>query len=138
MYTRKPFNGNYQETSPFGQRIHPVTKEPSFHKGIDFATPIGTPLVACVDGSIKSGEDEINGKYAQLFFTTEQGTKGYFLYAHLSEVSDQKKVKAGDEVGKSGASGRVTGPCFHFQLGLMLAKKGEYQIVNPYQYVDLA
>jgi murein DD-endopeptidase MepM/ murein hydrolase activator NlpD len=69
---------------------------------------------------------------------TEARTKGFFLYDHLSEVTDVKKVKAGDEIGKSGKSGRVTGPCLHLSLFLMLDKDKEYKAVNPKQYVNFA
>jgi murein DD-endopeptidase MepM/ murein hydrolase activator NlpD len=138
IWARKPFNGAFQETDPFGPRVHPVLKILKFHNGIDFGLPLGTPVIACVDGRIESGFDSIDGYWIKLHFMTEARTKGFFLYDHLSKVDDVKKVKAGDEIGKSGGSGRVTGTCLHFGLFLMLNKDKEYKVVNPKQYVNFA
>lgn len=138
MQAQSPFKKHCPQSSPFGNRIHPITKLPAFHKGIDFPLPLGTPLYAVMSGRVVTGEDDINGLYAQIFFTTPQNTKGFAHYAHLSSAMAVKTIKAGELIGHSGASGRVTGPVFHFQLELMLGKKNEYQVVNPEQYVRFA
>lgn len=44
--------GTWVESSPFGPRIHPITVEPSFHTGTDFAAPAGTPILAAADGTV--------------------------------------------------------------------------------------
>ena len=136
MWARKPFDYQTIETSPFGHRTHPVTGRDSFHSGIDFSMPVGTPLIAIADGEIIAKEDDLNGKYIQLLFTTEQGTKGLAIYCHCSKMTKKKTVKAGDIIGYSGNTGRSTGPHLHFGLKLSLGKKNEFLLVNPTQYVN--
>ena len=139
MWTKKPFALSYQVTSPFGPRVHPITHEQSFHKGIDFGMPVGTPLLASYNGVIENGEDDIDGKYVKIKFITPELTRGFFLYCHLSEhtLPNKSKVVTGDQVGLSGNTGHSTGPHLHFQLELML-KKDQYSVVNPMQYVNFA
>lgn len=73
------------------------------HPGIDFAVPIGTPVYAPRDGSIWIGPaDGKQGTYLLLSYDDVQMT-----LAHLSKVAvaSSAKVKAGDLVCYSGATG---------------------------------
>jgi len=56
----------------------------------------------------------------------------YTLYAHLSEIEAQpgKMVKTGEEIGKVGATGRVTGPHLHWGLTVERARVNALQIVQ--------
>ena len=49
-------------SSPFGVRVHPVTGQPSFHDGVDYAASCGTSVAAASSGTvIKAGPDPIYG-----------------------------------------------------------------------------
>jgi murein DD-endopeptidase MepM/ murein hydrolase activator NlpD len=49
-------------SSPFGVRVHPITGQPSFHDGVDYATSCGTSVAAASSGTvIKAGRDSIYG-----------------------------------------------------------------------------
>ena len=116
----RPVADKFKIASPYGVRTHPVTNElNSFHKGVDFACPVGTPVVACFDGtilSIKSKHDE-NPAGNRLWLYCGTHRAGYF---HLDDdgvrVKPDQRVKAGELLAFSGATGRVSGPHLHFQL----------------------
>ena len=40
-------------SSTFGMRYHPVLGYSRMHKGVDFAVPVGTPVMAAGSGTIK-------------------------------------------------------------------------------------
>jgi murein DD-endopeptidase MepM/ murein hydrolase activator NlpD len=49
-------------SSPFGIRVHPITGQPSFHDGVDYAASCGTSAAAASSGTvIKAGPDPIYG-----------------------------------------------------------------------------
>jgi len=84
-------------SSPFGQRINPITKLPQFHNGIDIAVPKGTPVYAIDDGVVtKVNIDAISG----LYIVIDHGSNLVSKYMHLqrSLVKPGDKVKKGDDI----------------------------------------
>jgi len=110
-----PFKKSFGVSSPFGDRIHPVTKEAQFHNGVDFKTPEGTPVYASFDGLVSTFEDQINGKAMLL---TNDTIKRRVGFAHLSSFVAKKgqTVKQGDLIAYTGKTGRVTGAHVHMTL----------------------
>lgn len=111
MQLRKPFDGNYPITQKFGEKI----TNPKGHNGIDYALPMGTPVLAAADGIVeKAGVD--NTGYGNMVLVRHLWNDGT-VYAHLRNWSVQvgQKVKAGDVIGHSGNSGNSTGPHLHFE-----------------------
>ena len=110
MTYRQPFRGDYPITQRYGEKITSPC-----HTGIDFATPIGTEILASADGNVMfSGWDQTGyGFCAILRHDDGRAT----LYAHLkyTNVSFNEKVRQGDVIGISGDSGNVTGPHLHFE-----------------------
>lgn len=94
------------------------------HYGTDFATPVGTPIVAAADGEIfRAGwQDEKDPKVGfglrvwQL--AKVDGKSVGIFYAHLSElaVKEGDVVTAGTRVGLSGNTGKSSGPHLHFEV----------------------
>ena len=89
------------------------------HDGIDFAAPVGTPVLAALSGTVM----EINqgavqncqyGKWVLVKHANGLTT----LYAHLSQISVSKgqAVSTGQAVGYSGMTGYATGPHLHFTV----------------------
>src|SRR4029079_13805043 len=79
------------------------------HGGADFASPVGAPIAAPNAGRVVLARD--------LYFTgntviLDHGLGLFSLLAHLSviEVHEGDRVTSGQEIGKVGATGRVTGP----------------------------
>jgi murein DD-endopeptidase len=114
----------FKITSPFGERIHPVTKEKQFHNGIDLNMPKGTPIYAPDDATIlKIWEDSIGGKQMQI------STPRYIYgFAHLSEifVREGQRVKEGDLIARTGDTGRVTGAHLHLTL-----RDKKFNLIDP-------
>lgn len=111
MQLIKPFNGNYPVTQHFGDTF----TDPKGHKGIDYALPLGTPVLAAADGIVeKAGVD--NTGYGNVIIIRHLWTDGT-VYAHLRNWSVQvgQKVKAGEVIGYSGNTGNSTGPHLHFE-----------------------
>jgi len=103
---------NGKITTPYGK----VGKHWSSgkHTGVDFAVPVGTPVLAVADGKI---ENASWGKaYGKQIVQKVEG--GWVIYAHLNalRVKPGAKVKKGQIIGESGNTGNSTGPHLHFEL----------------------
>ncbi|AEH51013.1 LysM peptidoglycan-binding domain-containing protein [Pseudothermotoga thermarum] len=101
-------------SSPFGYRIHPITKKYSFHSGIDISAPEGTPVFASTSGVVTfAGE---NGGYG-LMVEIKSGNV-VTRYAHLSKITVYvgQNVSQGTLIGRVGSTGLTTGPHLHFEI----------------------
>jgi murein DD-endopeptidase MepM/ murein hydrolase activator NlpD len=115
----RPVDAKFKVTQIYGNKskLYPS----KFHKGVDYGCPIGTPVVACVDGVVVGnswgsafGNHIIiaNNKFAD-------GSAGLWTgYAHLSKINVKagQKIKRGQIIGLSGATGHVTGPHLHVEV----------------------
>ncbi|EAK0443613.1 M23 family metallopeptidase [Campylobacter lari] len=102
-------------TSDFGKaRLFNDTLK-SYHSGTDFRAASGTKIYASNDGIVRIAS---NRYYAGNSVVIDHGYGIYSQYYHLSKLNVKvgQKVKKGELVGLSGASGRVTGPHLHFGI----------------------
>lgn len=102
-------------TSGYGWRISPIFHKPEFHKGIDLAIPMGTPVRTIADGRVVyAGWGTGYGKYVKVEHPGGFAT----IYSHLSsfEVHVGETVKQGEVVALSGSTGWSTGPHLYFQF----------------------
>ncbi|MDR3284465.1 MAG: M23 family metallopeptidase [Treponema sp.] len=102
-------------TSSFGMRQSPFTGAWQFHRGIDLAAPVGTPVSACKAGVVAF--TGYTGVYGNHIIVSHAGNMKS-LYAHLSEmaVKPGDGVKRGEVIGKVGVTGATTGPHLHFEI----------------------
>ena len=102
-------------TSPFGPRSNPFTSNWVFHRGVDFAAPEGTPVLAARGGTVSLiSFDPILGNLVQI-----RHTGGFMtLYGHLAEVKVvlNQEVASGMIIGTVGSTGLTTGSHLHFEI----------------------
>ena len=88
----------------------------SGNEGINIAVPEGTPVKAAEEGTVAYAGSEVKG-YGKLILVRH--ANGYVsAYAHNGEIDVKPgdKVKRGQVIAKSGASGNVTSPQLHFEI----------------------
>ncbi|MGL4947521.1 MAG: peptidoglycan DD-metalloendopeptidase family protein [Cetobacterium sp.] len=101
-------------TSPYGKRFHPVLKRYIQHVGIDMRAKY-VPLMASKEGTIVfAGYMTGYGKIIKINHGNGYETRSAHLEKMYVKVGD--KVNTGQVIGKTGMSGRVTGPHLHFEI----------------------
>ncbi|MFC0339115.1 murein DD-endopeptidase [Kushneria avicenniae] len=115
-FNRYPFKGHYRISSPFNlKRHHPITGRISPHKGTDFAMPVGSTVRAPADGRVtKVVNHPLAGKY--IVITHDNGYQTRYLHLSKPEVKPGQRVKMGQEIAKSGNTGRSTGAHLHYEI----------------------
>lgn len=110
----KPISGG-RISSPFGRRKAPKKGASTYHKGIDWATPVGTAVVASSGGVVdRAGWGSGYGYVVYISHADGRQTR----YGHLSKilVKPGEKVSQGQKIALSGNTGRSTGPHIHFEM----------------------
>ncbi|GAA5335650.1 MULTISPECIES: LysM peptidoglycan-binding domain-containing M23 family metallopeptidase [Thermus] len=113
---RPPLEGG-RITSPFGTRRRYGHLFASYHEGLDFAAPLGTPVRAVAEGVVVLSERlKVRGEAVVLAHGMGLCT-GYW---HLKErrVRVGERVKAGEVLGLLGSTGLSTGPHLHLEVRL--------------------
>ncbi|UCQ26470.1 murein DD-endopeptidase MepM [Edwardsiella tarda] len=124
-FMRYPTSKHFRISSNFNpHRLNPVTGRVAPHKGVDFAMPVGTPVLAVGDGEVviakRSGAA---GNYVVIRHGRQYTTR--FMHLKTILVKPGQKVKRGDRVALSGNTGRSTGPHLHYEFWV------NNQAVNP-------
>ena len=104
-------------TSSFGRRSIVNGQPGSPHRGADFRAPFGTPVLAPNAGHVVLADElYLAGRTVVL----DHGLGLFSLLAHLSAISVKEgdRVERGATIGRSGATGRVTGPHLHWGVRL--------------------
>lgn len=115
-------------TSKFGNRNHPILKSVKFHRGVDIAVSIGTPVYSGIKGRVTFAGRK--GNYGNL--VEIEGNDGIKVrYAHLNsiDVVTGQKVSDGEKVAKTGNTGMSTGPHLHYEIII------DENPVNPLNFV---
>jgi murein DD-endopeptidase MepM/ murein hydrolase activator NlpD len=102
-----------EPTSEFGTRRIFNGEPRAPHPGIDLHAASGTPVAVSGPGRVALAEDLY---YSGGTVIIDHGLGLITVYAHLSKIETKEgaTVAAGDIVGLSGATGRVTGPHLHW------------------------
>lgn len=98
-------------SSHYGQRGEET------HRGVDFAAPSGSPIVAIKSGVVVTSE--FNSSWGEYVVVAHEDGKAS-LYAHQSQrlVKVGDLVEAGDILGLVGSTGDSTGPHLHVEISL--------------------
>lgn len=115
---RRPVRGeDVRLTSGFGVRVHPILNIQKMHTGVDWAAPIGTPILAAGSGTVEeAGRKGQNGNYVRV-----RHANGYHTaYSHLSRIapgiSEGVKVRQGQVIGYVGCTGLCSGSHLHYEV----------------------
>ncbi|MBF6333530.1 M23 family metallopeptidase [Nocardia transvalensis] len=118
--------GTYTLTSHYGPR------DGSFHAGIDFGAPAGTPIYAVTGGTVTQAGDSGDG-YGQCVHIVSDDETVETLYAHQLaggiKVRPGMHVTAGDLIGTVGETGDADGPHLHYEVRL------NGRSINPESYL---
>jgi murein DD-endopeptidase MepM/ murein hydrolase activator NlpD len=115
----------------YGYHTDPFTQKVKMHEGLDIAAPIGTPIVAPSDGTVKfTGEKSGYG----LMLEIDHGYGFSTIYAHCQriKVNQGDKVARGDTIAYVGNTGKSTGPHLHYEVHVSQTP------ANPIDYIITA
>lgn len=114
---------SYRLTATFGQSSGLWS---STHTGLDFAAPVGTPIMSVTNGTVTSAE--YAGAYGnQIIVTTDEGEELWYCHMNEFAASVGDTVSAGDVLGYVGSTGNSTGPHMHLEV-----RPGAGDPVDPY------
>lgn len=109
---------NARLTSGFGMRYHPILRVSRMHAGVDFPTPVGTPLYAAGDGRVSFVGTR--GGYGNVIEIEHPLAGKMTRYAHLTRAADGVRegslVRRGQTVAYSGNTGLSTAPHLHYEV----------------------
>ncbi len=104
-------------SSRFGRRRHPILNYTKMHRGVDFAAPRGSPVLAAGKGRIEyAGRKGAYGKYIKIRHNSEYNTAYAHLRGFARGVRSGRRVRQGQVIGYVGSAGRSTGPHLHYEV----------------------
>jgi lysostaphin len=101
--------------SRFGHRIDPFSGRRVAHEGLDFAAPVGAPILAAAAGVVVvAGRHPGYGNQVDI----DHGNGLVTRYGHASkvDVAEGEIVRQGQKIAEVGSTGRSTGPHLHFEV----------------------
>lgn len=103
-------------SSGFGARAKPNARASTNHGGMDFAVPSGTPVKAARDGVVIRVQGNVGNAGDIIVVRHRDGSTTHYFHLSGFSVKAGQQVKQGQVIGKSGATGNVTGPHLHFEI----------------------
>ena len=131
----QPVTGaQFEQSSAFGARRDPFTKQLSFHSGLDFSGPAGSPVRATAPGVVVYAG--LRGAYGNTV-EIDHGHGIRTRYGHLRSilVSVGSKVAKDTTVGRLGSTGRSTGPHVHYEVWYDDAARNPRNFLKAGHYV---
>lgn len=146
----------WREAGYYRPIIHPLSATPQYisaissghvfrydrpggrwHKGIDFATPVGTPVLAPENGKIIYVDFQGDGAGHWVAMRPDGFPNLLIKFFHNSEikVAENDSVKAGDVIALTGSSGAGTGPHLHIEVWIG-AESGDGGWIDANRYLN--
>lgn len=133
-----PFSSKFTITSPYGNRLDPITGNPGWHGGVDLVSA-DTNVRSVMSGFVLISRiviDHSNDTWEWGNYISIAGDDGKVVYyCHLlrRDVQQGARVDAGQVIGIEGATGRVTGRHLHFEVRDWSGKQ-----LDPCSYLGIA
>jgi len=136
FFLKSPLKFEPRVTSGFSyNRMHPILQQQMAHLGVDYAAPIGAPVIAVSNGVVVSaGEAGGAGRMVHLRHASGYETMYLHLSAFARGVRAGAHVEQGQVVGYVGASGLATGPHLDYRIrrnGVFVNPLREHQRMPP-------
>ncbi len=108
---KAPFTYSHRISSGFSHnRFHPVLGENRPHYGVDYAAPLGTPVLAVGDGEVLEAQYRgANGNIVKIRHNSTYTTAYLHLNGFAKGIRKGVRVTQGQTIGYVGRTGRVTG-----------------------------
>ena len=98
-------------------RLHPILRIRRPHYGVDYAAPVGTPVVSIGDGRVISATNEgASGRMVRIRHNSVYSTAYLHLSRFAAGISAGRFVRQGEVIGYVGSSGLSTGPHLDFRF----------------------
>jgi len=116
-FLRAPLQYKYISSHFSYHRLHPILRVWRPHLGIDYAAPIGTPVVTIADGlvTIVSWDNDC-GRYIKIKHLNGYESIYAHLYRYAKGIKKGVRVHQGQIIGYVGSSGLSTGPHLYFAI----------------------
>ncbi len=102
-------------TSKFGDRIHPVTKLKSYHKGVDLRAKTPMPFYSTADGIVRAADySKLSGN--RIIVQHNFGFETRYSHLDSMDVEPGDIVHKGDALGKTGNTGLTDAPHLHYEI----------------------
>jgi len=120
-------SGNYNLSSGYGYRFHPIKKKTKHHSGIDLAANLNQKVFSTANGVVVSIKHDKNGYGKHIIIKHRYGFKT--LYGHLNTilVNKNQRVNQYTLIGTVGSTGASTGNHLHYETIKNGAK------INPFK-----
>jgi murein DD-endopeptidase MepM/ murein hydrolase activator NlpD len=132
-------------TSYYGYRIHPISGEKNYHKGVDIGLPTGTPIQSGQDGTVTfAGYSSDYGNVVVI--EDDKGLVSKYAHCDTLNVVVGQTVKTGDIIATVGNTGGSTGSHLHLEIlkngqylnALYFADSGSFSLTPTYGYAGAA
>lgn len=99
-------------------RLHPIKKIYRPHHGVDYAAPVGTPVVAIADGTVSKIAYEKGGAGKYMKITHSNGYVSTYMHlnGYAKGIKVGSRVKQGETICYVGNTGGSTGPHLDFRI----------------------
>lgn len=132
QFLRAPLSFSRISSGFSNARFHPVLKKWRAHRGVDYAAPTGTPVMATANGKVSfAGTQRGYGKLIILAHSEKFDTAYGHLSGFVKGLRNGKRVNQGDIIGYVGATGMATGPHLHYELRVNGVQQDPAKVVLP-------
>lgn len=107
-----------RQSARFGMKrvVNGVLLKDYFHSGLDFAAPLGSPVLATAPGKVVLAHNGFKLHGNVVAIDHGQGVISFYIHLQKILVNEGQFVKAGETIGKVGQTGRANGPHLHFSI----------------------